>query len=172
MITQQQIGNVIGSTAVGPQGKLGTVGEVYLDDSTGRPEWATVRTGLFGTKEAFVPLAEATLSGDELRLPYDKDQVKNSPHHDVSVEGHLSPSEEAELYRYYGIGDSRSIADAVGTARGPELVETASDTTVTTGTTGGYETRGTVGHDTSGPTTDSAMTRSEEHLSVGTRSEE
>ena len=31
---------------------------------------------------------------------------------------------------------------------------------------------GTVGHDTSGPTTDNAMTLSEERLSVGTRSEE
>jgi uncharacterized protein (TIGR02271 family) len=31
---------------------------------------------------------------------------------------------------------------------------------------------GAVGHDTSGPTTDNAMTRSEERLDVGTRSEE
>src|SRR4028118_2323038 len=60
VITDQQISSVIGSTAVGPDGKHGTVGEVYLDDETGRPEWATVRTGLFGTKEAFVPLADAT----------------------------------------------------------------------------------------------------------------
>jgi uncharacterized protein (TIGR02271 family) len=156
MITEQNVSSIIGSTAVGPEGKLGTVGEVYLDDQTGRPEWATVRTGLFGTKEAFVPLAEATLSGDELRVPYDKDKVKNSPHHDV--EGHLSPSEEADLYRYYGIGGTQEIADAVGTARGPELVET--DTT---------NTHGTVGHDTSGPTTDDAMTRSEERLEVGTQ---
>src|SRR5436305_8484617 len=37
---------------------------------------------------------------------------------------------------------------------------------------GGADTRGTVGHDTSGPTTDDAMTRSEERLNVGTRSEE
>src|SRR5215218_38927 len=113
MITDQQLKGVIGSTAVGRDGKLGTVGEVYLDDSTGRPEWATVRTGLFGTKEAFVPLADATISGDELRVPYSKDDVKNSPHHDV--EGHLSPNEEADLYRHYGIGDERSVADAVGT---------------------------------------------------------
>ena len=34
------------------------------------------------------------------------------------------------------------------------------------------DTRGAVGHDTSGPTTDNAMTRSEEQLNVGTRSEE
>ncbi len=156
MITEQNISTVIGSTAVGPEGKLGTVGEVYLDDQTGRPEWATVRTGLFGTKEAFVPLADATLSGGELRLPYDKDKVKNSPHHDV--EGHLSPSEEADLYRYYGLGGGQQVADAVGTARGPELVDTDRSNA-----------HGTVGHDTSGPTTDKAMTRSEERLAVGTQ---
>ena len=63
MITEQQLSAVIGSTAVGPDGKLGTVGEVYLDDETGRPEWATVRTGMFGTKESFVPLAQADLTG-------------------------------------------------------------------------------------------------------------
>ncbi len=158
MITEQHISTIIGSTAVGPEGKLGTVGEVYLDDETGRPEWATVRTGLFGTKEAFVPLADATMSGDELRLPYDKDKVKNSPHHDV--EGHLSPAEEADLYRYYGLGGGQAVADTVGTARGPELAETRTDTT---------NVHGTVGHDTSGPTTDNAMTRSEERLTVGTQ---
>ncbi len=144
MITEQQISTVIGSTAHGADGKLGTVGEVYLDDETGRPEWATVRTGMFGTKESFVPLADADLSGSDLRLPYDKDKVKNAPQ--VDTDGHLSPTEEAELYRYYGIGS--------GTDAG------YTETTTTTGT---------VGHDTSGPTTDNAMTRSEEHLRVGTQ---
>jgi hypothetical protein len=48
VISDQQISDVIGSTAVGPDGKHGTVGEVYLDDETGRPEWASIRTGLFG----------------------------------------------------------------------------------------------------------------------------
>jgi uncharacterized protein (TIGR02271 family) len=168
VITEQQISTVIGSTAVGPDGKHGTVGEVYLDDETGRPEWATVRTGLFGTKEAFVPLADATVQGSELRLPYDKDKVKNAPHVDVSG-GHLSPQEEQELYRYYGVGTSGTTTQGMTTG-------------MTTGTTGvdrdrdgirdDLETRGTVGqgtvgHDTSGPTTDNAMTRSEEHLNVG-----
>ncbi|MCA0143382.1 DUF2382 domain-containing protein [Blastococcus sp. LR1] len=151
MITEQQISTVIGSTAVGRDGKLGTVGEVYLDDETGRPEWATVRTGLFGTKEAFVPLAQADITGDELRLPYDKDKVKQAPHADT--DGHLSPTEEAELYRYYGL-------------------EGGTGTTTDTARTDTTNEHGTVGHDTSGPTTDNAMTRSEERLSVGTRSEE
>ena len=147
MITEQQLSAVIGSTAVGAHGKLGTVGEVYLDDETGRPEWATVRTGMFGTKEAFVPLAQADLSGEDLRVPYDKDKVKNAPH--IGTDGHLSPEEEAELYRYYGIGDQTGTTVADTTTRG----------------TVGHD---TVGHDTSGPTTDDAMTRSEERLTVGT----
>jgi uncharacterized protein (TIGR02271 family) len=151
VIDEQQISTVIGSTAVGADGKLGTIGEVYLDDETGRPEWATVRTGMFGTKESFVPLAEADLSGSDLRLPYDKDKVKHAPQ--IDTDGHLSPTEEAELYRYYGLG-SGTDASVTGT-------------TTTTGTAGTGH--GTVGHDTSGPTTDDAMTRSEEHLNVGTQ---
>ena len=169
MINEQQINDVIGSTAVGADGKLGTIGEVYLDDETGRPEWATVRTGMFGTKESFVPLAEAALSGSDLRLPYDKDKVKHAPQ--VDTDGHLSPTEEAELYRYYGLGSGTDAS--------------VTETTTTTGTAGygttgngtvGHDTAGngtvghdTVGHDTSGPTTDDAMTRSEEHLNVGTQ---
>jgi uncharacterized protein (TIGR02271 family) len=156
VITEHQLNSVIGGTAAGADGKLGTVGEVYLDDETGRPEWATVRTGMFGTKESFVPLADADLAGDEVRLPYDKDKVKHAPQ--IDTDGHLSPTEEAELYRYYGIG---SGTDAAFTE------------TTTTGTDDhGANGHGTVGHDTSGPTTDDAMTRSEERLNVGTRSQE
>ena len=151
MISEQQISHIIGTTAYDADGdKLGKVGEVYLDDETGRPEWATVQTGLFGTKETFVPLAQADLAGDQLRFPYDKAKVKNAPK--IDTDGHLSPQEEQELYRYYGLGDG-------------------TDTTVTDTTTTA-NTHGTVGHDTSGPTTDDAMTRSEERLNVGTRTEE
>ncbi|WP_369259745.1 PRC-barrel domain-containing protein, partial [Geodermatophilus amargosae] len=171
MITDQQISDVIGSTAVGPDGKHGSVGEVFLDDETGRPEWATVRTGLFGTKEAFVPLADATVSGGELRLPYDKAKVKGAPHVDVSA-GHLSPQEEEELYRYYGVGTSGTTTGQATTG------QATTGQAVTTGTTGRDRDHdgvrddlagraGVVGHDTSGPTTDNAMTRSEEHLNVG-----
>jgi uncharacterized protein (TIGR02271 family) len=166
VITEQQIQHVIGSTAVGSDGgKLGKVSEVYLDDETGRPEWATVNTGLFGTKESFVPLAQADVSGDQVRFPYEKAKVKDAPR--VDTDGHLSPQEEAELYRYYGLAqggtDTGTAAGTAGTAG-----------TGTTGRRGGGRTDhtgepGIVGHDTSGPTTDNAMTRSEEHLNVGTQ---
>jgi uncharacterized protein (TIGR02271 family) len=163
MITEQQLNAVIGSTAVGPDGKLGTVGEVYLDDQTGRPEWATVRTGMFGTKESFVPLAQADVTGDDLHVPYDKEMVKNAPH--IDSEGHLSPAEETELYRYYGLAADSTAPVADTTTRDTTTRDTTTRDTTTRDTTS----RDTVGHDTSGPTTDDAMTRSEEHLQVGTR---
>src|SRR4051794_15184781 len=195
MITEQDITTVIGSNAVDNDGdKLGKIGQVYLDDQTGRPEWATVNTGLFGTHESFVPLAEATVSGGTLRVPYEKARVKDAPR--VSAEqGHLSPDEEAELYRYYGVGGydttgTTTGTDTAGTAGyettgtpgpgtpgsrtpGPGTAGTAAYETTGTGTAGYTDSdtsrQGTVGHDTSGPTTDDAMTRSEEQLRVGTQ---
>jgi uncharacterized protein (TIGR02271 family) len=159
VISTDDITDIIGSNAVDNDGdKLGKIGQVYLDDETGRPEWATVNTGLFGTHETFVPLSEASVSGGTLRVPYEKAKVKDAPR--VAAEqGHLSPDEEAELYRYYGIGLGTTGTETAG------YTETAG-----TETAGYTDTNrhGTVGHDTSGPTTDSAMTRSEEQLRVGT----
>jgi uncharacterized protein (TIGR02271 family) len=180
MINETQIQQVIGTTAVDADGdKLGKVGEVYLDDETGRPEWATVHTGLFGTKETFVPLAQADLSGDTLRFPYDKSKVKDAPK--IDTDGHLSPQDEQELYRYYGLGNDTTTQTTTQTTTGTAGLAGTAGTAGTTGRTDRTDrdgdgvhddVRGTVGHDTSGPTTDNAMTRSEERLNVGTRSEE
>jgi uncharacterized protein (TIGR02271 family) len=154
MITEQHINSIVHSTAVASDGaKLGKVGEIYLDDQTGRPEWATVNTGLFGTKETFVPLAQAEFTGEELRFPYTKATVKDAPR--VTDEnGHLSEEEEAELYRYYGLSSPGTAADSG--VDGHRAADHAGEP-------------GVVGHDTSGPTTDRAMTRSEERLKVGTQ---
>ncbi|MGW4380823.1 PRC and DUF2382 domain-containing protein [Kitasatospora sp. NPDC004531] len=93
--------DLIGHKAVDRNGdKIGTVDEVYLDDATGEPEWAAVRTGIFG-RDAFVPLTTSEFSGDELHVPYDKSLIKESP--DFGVGQHLSPEQELELYRYYGL---------------------------------------------------------------------
>ena len=39
--------------------KIGSVGQVYLDDVTNEPTFVTVKTGLFGARETFVPLQQA-----------------------------------------------------------------------------------------------------------------
>ncbi len=153
MISTEQIRDVIGQTMYGPGGeKIGKVGQVYLDDQTGQPEWATTKTGMFGSSESFVPLAEASVSDSDLSVPYDKDKVKNAPRTDPD-EGHLSQAEEAELYRYYGL----------------EYDESQSDSGLPAGE---RDEAGTVGRDVSGPSTDDAMTRSEEQLHVGTEQRE
>lgn len=113
-------GTVVSSTG----DKIGKVGQVFLDDRTGDPEWVTVRTGLFGTAESFVPLADADVQGDEIRVPFGKDEVKGAPRVD-DAEGHLSEDEEAELYRYYGRVQRTDDQAAVGTPGQDDRAEEA-----------------------------------------------
>ena len=80
MITQDTIRDLIGAELVDNNGdKIGKIGQFFLDDQTGEPEWATVNTGFFGTSESFVPLAEADVPGKELRVPYDKTRSRTPP---------------------------------------------------------------------------------------------
>jgi uncharacterized protein (TIGR02271 family) len=164
MIGSDTLDRVIGRDVYDESGdKIGSASEVYLDDQTGQPEWVTVKTGMFGTKESFVPIRDADLTDDGLRVPISKERVKDAPK--IDTDGHLSPREEEELYQYYGMGagyTDTAYTDTTG------MTGTRTDT----GTRSHDDAPGTVGHDTSGPTTDDAMTRSEERLHVGTRSEE
>jgi len=140
--------------------KIGSIGDVYVDEQTGQPEWLTVKTGLFGTRESFVPIAEARAEGDTVRVPYEKSHVKDAPN--VDADGALSPDEESQLYRHYGLSDGQRTSDAgrqgvAGAGAGAELRDRDK-----------RRDRGTTGRDVSGPETDEAMTRSEEEVRVGT----
>ena len=177
MLTEDQAREVIGATAYGDDGeKIGKVGQLFLDDQTGQPEFVTDNTGLFGTSESFVPVADATYNGDRLVVPFSKDKVKDAPN--VDLDGrHLDESEEQRLYEYYGLSSSRTsgYTDTGRTDTGRTDTDTTAagyaDTTRTTDTDREINS-GTEGHDTSGPTTDDAMTRSEEQVQVGTTSQE
>jgi uncharacterized protein (TIGR02271 family) len=148
MINRTDLDRLFGADVYGSDGsKIGSVGQIYLDDETGAPEWLAVRTGLFATKESFVPLAQANVAGDRINVPFDKDQVKDAP--SIEPDGNISPAEEDELYAYYGMNSAAGLTDP-GTDAG----------------------RNTIGRDTSGPTTDEAMTRSEERLNASTRTEQ
>jgi uncharacterized protein (TIGR02271 family) len=172
MLTEDQAREVIGATAYGDDGeKIGKVGQLFLDDQTGQPEFVTVNTGFFGTSESFVPVADATFNGDRLVVPFSKDKVKDAPN--VDLDGrHLDESEEQRLYEYYGLSSSQT-SGYTDTGRTDTDTTAAgyADTTRTTDTDRDITT-GTEGHDTSGQTTDDAMTRSEEQVQVGTTSQE
>jgi uncharacterized protein (TIGR02271 family) len=129
---------------------VGSINAIYLDDRTGQPEWALVNTGLFGTRSSFVPLAQAGTIDENVQVPYDKRLIKDAPR--VDVDQHLSEAEERQLWRHYGFdydtADRRVARDDVTSSRGR------------------------AGRDARGPTTDDAMTRSEEELRIGTTQRE
>jgi uncharacterized protein (TIGR02271 family) len=146
--------------------KLGKIEQIYLDAETGEPEWALITTGLFGTKQSFVPLRDASRSGDGVTVPFDKATLKDAPR--VDPDGQLSQREEAELYRHYGLQYSENQSGS-GLPEGEATADATGDVTDRLHNDRAEE---TVGRDVSGPTTDDAMTRSEEELRVGTRERE
>jgi uncharacterized protein (TIGR02271 family) len=147
-----------GRTMVDRDGdRIGEIDAISVDDQTGEPEWALVNTGFFGTRSTFVPIAQATAPGDQVQVPYHKQLVKDAPR--VDTDQHLSEAEEQQLWRHYGLEYG-----------GYAAAGTTGDTDTARATT--YEDRDAVGRDTSGPTTDDAMTRSEEELRVDTTQRE
>lgn len=145
---------LFGRTVVNSDGdKIGKVDGVFLDDETAKPEWVAIKTGFFGSNVSLVPLAAAEEAGEDLRVPYNKQKVKDAPHHDPDQA--LSQSAEVELFEYYGVPYGGETITAEG---GPQ-----------TGMAAG---QATIGRDTSGRSTDDAMTRSEEELHVGRETRE
>jgi uncharacterized protein (TIGR02271 family) len=148
--------------------KIGTIEEIYEDEQTGKPEWALVKSGLLGKNKQFVPLAGASPEGENVRVGVTKDQVKDAP--GVEADNELSVDEERRLFEHYGIPYDGGSVTAQGAPSGTGTGRTdRTDRSDRTDDTAG---RGTVGRDTSGPTTDDAMTRSEEELRVGTEQAE
>ncbi|KUF17019.1 DUF2382 domain-containing protein [Streptomyces silvensis] len=158
--------------------KIGSVQQVYLDDQTGRPEWVTVKTGLFGMKESFVPLAGARREGDDLKVATTKDVVKEAPR--VDADQHLDPSQESELYAHYGLAPTQGTP-GMGTAG--QRPTGRGQAAAGTGTAAGAQGLGDAGRTTgareyamrSGDRGDDKaheMMLSEEQLHVGTQEEE
>jgi uncharacterized protein (TIGR02271 family) len=146
MTQQQDYTSWIGNEVVDQAGdKVGKVSNIFLDDTTGEPEWLAVSTGMFAKRSSFVPLEGATANGDHLVIGWDKNTVKDAPQVDDDGDGHISPEEEEALYRYYGREQPvAAVADSTTDAPAAPPVNTGDD----------------------------AMTRSEEEVRTGTRREE
>jgi uncharacterized protein (TIGR02271 family) len=145
-----------GRTMVDRDGdRIGTIDAIYVDDQTGQPEWALVNTGLFGSRSSFVPIAQASDTGDQVQVPYEKQLVKDAPNMDP--DGHLSEEEERRLWRHYGM--EYETGYAAGTAGYADADR-------------GTDERDVAGREATSRATDDAMTRSEEELEVGTAQRE
>ena len=146
MTNAQTAESYMGKNALDAQGyKIGSIGQVYVDDQTGQPDWITVNTGLFGTKESFAPLAGFSITADGVVLPFGKDVVKGSP--EIKDAAHLDADEQDALYTYYQgyMGGSATSAAQYDTSS----VDTSAANT--------------------GGNADGYLTRSEEQLHVGTQ---
>jgi uncharacterized protein (TIGR02271 family) len=141
MITGTDLNDLAGLTVYGPnEEKIGKVVDVYQSTEGFDGTFVTVSTGMFGSSANFVPLNDAHLEGDMLVVPYDKDLVKDAPRVDADEE--LTAPEEDRLHQHYSNSSTQSAPPPPSAAGS--------------------------GHDTSGPNTDDAMTRSEERVQVGT----
>lgn len=123
---------------------IGRVSQVYVDDWDRRPQWVTVRTGMHGFEETFVPLAGAEYEAGHdadagvLRVAYDLDAIKGAPREDA--EQHLGLDQEQELYVHYGllppegqasgapgVGDDRPTAPLTGHDQGLDHIKELSE---------------------------------------------
>lgn len=102
MISQEELNSLYDAEVLDQDGdKIGSLGEVYLDNRTGDPAWLTVRAGWFGGRKVFVPLATAEVRDGQVQVPYTTAKIKGAP--DIVTDGHLSESDEQDLYIYYRI---------------------------------------------------------------------
>ncbi|AWB82687.1 photosystem reaction center subunit H [Corynebacterium yudongzhengii] len=107
MANNRQIRELLDATAYDVDGeKLGSVNEVFINDISGQPDFIEVNHGLFGMSSSLVPLRGHSFEGDELRLAFQKDRIKDAPN--VDGDAHLSNEDQESLYRHYGLENSEN----------------------------------------------------------------
>jgi hypothetical protein len=131
-ITESDLSGLSGGNVVTASvDKIGSIGQIYLDDQTGEPSFVAANTGLLGMSQSLIPLRDATIRDGDVVVGYDKDMVTNAPPLEDD-EGSLSRGQQEKLYDYYGISYDATKRGAAWTP--------AEDLTTTTGdaTTGGH----------------------------------
>ena len=82
--------------------KIGELEAVYVDTVTDEPAFVTVKVGMIGRHRlTFVPLADAKVSPNHVRLSIRRDQAKGAP--SIDTDGELLATMEPDLFSHYGI---------------------------------------------------------------------
>lgn len=87
--------------------KVGGVKDVYVNDTTGQPDFVSVNHGLFGGGDSIVPLRGHTLRDGELHLAFQKDRIEDAP--DLDENGHLTTEDQDAFYRHYGLENTQDV---------------------------------------------------------------
>ena len=132
MADYNRIEDLANATAFDVDGdKVGSVKDVYVNDTTGQPDFVSVSHGLFGGGDSIVPLRGHTLRDGELHLAFPKDRIDNAP--DLDEDGHLTNEDQEAFYRHYGLEatkdvttyetDARHAAPAAGVVTDREVAD-------------------------------------------------
>lgn len=173
MIDSTNINAITGSTVLDTDGdKIGKIGQVYVDQNTGAPIWASIHTGLFGTSESFVPLNGASFDGEHVSVPYLRGFVKDAPRVDSGQS--LDEGQTNDLYRYYaGDGAAAEPASEAGGEDQPVFDQDDYPATATGDHTDAGSPKSTnTAKETAPASSEATMTRSEEQLHVRTEQTE
>ena len=87
--------------------KVGGVKDVYVNDTTGQPDFVSVNHGLFGGGDSIVPLRGHTLRDGELHLAFPKERIEDAP--DLDENGHLTTEDQEAFYRHYGLEGTQDV---------------------------------------------------------------
>lgn len=102
--------------------KIGSVDHVWVDDSTEKLEFISVKTGWLFGKTHLIPTAKSEIREHSISVPYPESQIKEAP--SFAADQELSPTDESAVYSHYG--DQRPVdespsgmtgADSVGSGR-------------------------------------------------------
>ena len=106
----KSIKDLFNATAYDKNGeKLGDVNEVFVDDQSGQPTFVEVNHGLFGMNSSLVPLRGHDFSGDDLKLGFSKDRIKDAP--DFDSDKPLTPEAQSDIFKHYGLDNAHDVTD-------------------------------------------------------------
>ena len=108
MADYNRIEDLANATAFDVDGdKVGGVKDVYVNDTTGQPDFVSVNHGLFGGGDSIVPLRGHTLRDGELHLAFPKERIEDAP--DLDENGHLTTEDQDAFYRHYSLTDVEDV---------------------------------------------------------------
>jgi hypothetical protein len=92
--------DLVGRDVVDPHGyKVGSIDALFVH---GEDSWAKVKMGVLGTDSSLIPLRDAQQDGDDVRIVYEREHVKEAP--EVEPEGDELSEEDADmLHSHYGL---------------------------------------------------------------------
>ena len=108
MTNLNRIEDLANATAYDVNGdKVGSVQDVYVNDTSGQPDFISVNHGLFGTGTSIVPLRGHRLRDGDLHLAFPKDRIEDAP--DLDDNGHLTTNDQDALYRHYALTEVQDV---------------------------------------------------------------